>query len=199
MQDAFRHVSVQSKQQENFTSGNHLRACGCRQKEMLWNCLGWFLPGRIFCLCARLILFLIPVYSFWKWPFLHSVCPFPSGLFTLRVNDVVLISGCFDADGGCSGGEPVAWWAPNVQASLKDAYCFWQVMRLLRLKRSEKAWLTGAVLVDWFQGVCGSMWELPRPNHSVLENSLLGCFDVADNLGSTGSGRDQRWRSCFFF
>lgn len=29
------------------------------------------------------------------------MCPFPSGLFTLRVNDVVLISEGFDANGGC--------------------------------------------------------------------------------------------------
>ncbi len=32
------------------------------------------------------------------------------------------------------------------------------------------------------------MWELAEPNHSVLENSQGEGFDVADSLGSTGSG-----------
>lgn len=34
-----------------------------------------------------------------------------------------------------------------------------------------------------------SMWELARPNRSVLDNSLGGGFDVADDSRSTGSGR----------
>ena len=38
----------------------------------------------------------------------------------------------------------------------------------------EEAWLTaggGVVLVDGFQGVCGSAWEVPRPKHMDVETS----------------------------
>lgn len=58
----------------------------------------FFIPGFLF------FFFLVPVYSLWKWPSLRTVSPFPSGLFTLRASDVMLVSGCFDAHGGCSLG-----------------------------------------------------------------------------------------------
>lgn len=50
-------------------------------------CQGEFsfsIAGSFFCTC----LFLLNATLF-----LHTVCPFPAGLFTLRVTDVVLISG----------------------------------------------------------------------------------------------------------
>lgn len=129
-QDALRHVSPQSQQQETFTSGNHLRACGCTQKETVWNRLGWFLPGRIFFLfCFSTCLSLPNATS------LRTVCvQSPQGCLLWESTMSCWFRGVLMLMEDAWREEPVAWWAPNVQLSLRDAYCFWQVMRLLRFE-----------------------------------------------------------------
>lgn len=67
--------------------------------------------------CRGEFSFAVPGSIFFWYLFIPSehdpVCPFPSGLFTLRFNDVVLIVGCFDANGGCAvGGAP---WLDELQ------------------------------------------------------------------------------------
>lgn len=89
-----------------------------------------FWPRRIFILhprlCFSFFFFFFGTCLFRLNTILQTVCPLASGLFTqLRVNYVVLISGCFDANGGCSVGGAGARRDPNVQASLKDAFCPW--------------------------------------------------------------------------
>lgn len=105
--------------------------------------------------------FYISVYFFWMQPFLCTLC-------ILSLQDCLLWESAMLCWFRCVFSffvlllmvdarweEPMAWWAPNVWVSLNDAYCFWQVMRLLWLKRLERIWLMRAVLFNWIQGVCG--------------------------------------------
>lgn len=162
---ALRHVSAQSKQQEPFTSGNHLQACGCRQKETVWNSLGWFLPRRFFLLHPRL-LFSVPVYSLWKWPLTAHCEPlFSSSLFTSRVNDVVLVSGCFDANGGCSVGGA---------SCLMSSKCLAVAERCLVPLTGDEEWGGGLAekgCPGWLTSRC--VWELPWAQKIVWENALM--------------------------
>lgn len=73
-----RHVGAPQQQQEAFTSGNHLRTCGCRQSKAKQFGTVWVdfyqvefsfrIPGSFFW---------VPVYSFWMPPLL-PVCVSPS-------------------------------------------------------------------------------------------------------------------------
>lgn len=78
---------------------------------------------------------------------LHTVCPFPPGLFTLRVNRVVLISGCFDADGGCAVEGAHGLMRSKCSEVTKRCLLHLTGDEALWLRRSE-AWLMGVVLVD---------------------------------------------------
>ena len=83
------------------TSGNHLHACGCRQKETV----------RVD-FCQEIFTFSIH-YPFLNVFFvgtrlslinatlLRTLCHFLSGLFTMRVYDVVMNLGCCGANAGC--------------------------------------------------------------------------------------------------
>lgn len=107
------------------------------KRKRFWSRLGWFLPRRIFFLHPRLFfwyLFISPKYNPPPPPlFLHVVGLFPQELCGLRVTVVVLGSGCLGANGGCSAG--LDWWALMSLTLMIDAYCTWQVMRPLWLRR----------------------------------------------------------------
>lgn len=102
-------------------SGSHLQACGRSLKGAFWNSLGWFLASRL--------PFLLPVYSVWLWPFAACrVLPLQACLYSLGVNDVVLISGgvFFYPNGGC---------LMSSKCFSEDAYCIRQVMRSVMCSR----------------------------------------------------------------
>lgn len=127
------------------------------------NRLSWFLPKETF--LSFFFFFCTCLFPFSPL-FLHTAF-FLQGCLLLESTQLHWLQAVLMLMEDVRREELMAWWAPNVQASLRDANCLWQVMRLLRWRRSEKAWLTGAVLADWIQGVCGSMWELPVPNRCV--------------------------------
>lgn len=95
--------------------------------------------------------FLVPVYSVWMWPFATcSVLPLQGCLYSLRVNDVVLISGF----GVFFMLMVDAWGLDELQMLL------WRC--LLHLTGDEdfvfqETQPVGTVPLDWLQGVCGPM------------------------------------------
>lgn len=160
----FRHVSAQSKQQEAFTSGNHLRACGCRQKETVWKSL--IFAKENFLSPTQALFVLVPVYSLWTRPLFSRCVSFPFravySAMSCWFRGVLMLM----EDVRCG-------WSPW---SLMSSKCWGVAERCLLLLTGdevfavEEAWLTGVVLFDWFQGVCESRRELAGPKHTVVEN-----------------------------
>lgn len=75
--------------------------------------------------------FSVPVYSVRTWPFATcSVLPLQGCLHSLRVKDVVLISGFIFffsyANGGCS----LTWWGPNVALKMLITFDRWWELRV---------------------------------------------------------------------
>lgn len=155
-----RHVGARSKQQETFTSGSHLQAYGCRQKEMFWTSLGWVLP--------RIVLFLS-----WQCPFFwYLFIPSERAPLFFCTVWLLLLQGCLLL-------HLTMWiWFWGVLMLMEDApwlhelQMFWHLAALLIVPDRwwsfcgwrwwEKAWLTVAV-TDFkvCVGACGS-WPHPR-------------------------------------
>lgn len=97
----FKNISAQSKQEEIFSSGSHLRACGCSRKVTIWNSLkGLFLPTCLFCLNATLYLCVASL----------------QGCLLLKVSDFGVF---FYANCGCSVGGA---------HSLTSSKCCWEML-----------------------------------------------------------------------
>lgn len=95
----------------------------------------------------------------------HCEPLFSSSLFTSRVNDVVLVSGCFDANGGCSVGGA---------SCLMSSKCLAVAERCLVPLTGDEEWGGGLAekgCPGWLTSRC--VWELPWAQKIVWENALM--------------------------